>query len=139
MEKKNIKPLGREAKILIVDDDGGVRDFLTRFLKRKDYEHIFSVATGEEGLEVITKEKDIQLVLLDVRLPDMNGIEVLRKITDISKDTDVIMITGSSSFRRRHSLTTLCAIFATVIAPRGGNDGRIQKSDAGVCLKTPLR
>jgi len=94
VEKKNIKPLGREAKILIVDDDGGVRDFLTRFLKRKDYEHIFSVATGEEGLEVITKEKDIQLVLLDVRLPDMNGIEVLRKITDISKDTDVIMITG---------------------------------------------
>jgi two-component system response regulator AtoC len=94
MEKKSIAQLSKETNILIVDDDKGVRDFLTRFFKGKGYERISCVATGGEALEKIKKEKDIKLLLLDVRLPDINGIEVLRKIVEINKDTEIIMITG---------------------------------------------
>jgi DNA-binding NtrC family response regulator len=83
----------KEDKILIIDDDYSVRDFLERFFKQKGYQRVQSAAGGQEGLEIIKKE-DIKLVLLDVKLPGMNGIEVLRKIKEIKKDTGVIMITG---------------------------------------------
>jgi len=80
-------------KILIVDDDESVNNFLVKFLQRKGYAAVQSVGTGKEALEVIKKE-DIKLVLLDIKLPDMNGIEILRKIKEVKKDIDVIMITG---------------------------------------------
>ncbi len=80
-------------KVLIVDDDESVNNFLVKFLQRKGYAAVQSVGTGKEALEVIKKE-DIKLVLLDIKLPDMNGIEILGKIKEIKKDVDVIMITG---------------------------------------------
>jgi two-component system response regulator (stage 0 sporulation protein F) len=83
----------KETKILIVDDDQAVRDFLKRFLKTKGYLDIQAVKTGEEALKIIEKE-NINLVLLDVRLPGMDGVEVLRKIKEINKDIGVIMITA---------------------------------------------
>ncbi len=84
---------GRESKILIVDDDKSVSNFLGRFLKQKGYLSVQSVSTGQEALDIIKKE-DIALVLLDIKLPDMNGIDVLRKIKETEKDTVIIMITG---------------------------------------------
>ena len=82
-----------EAKVLIVDDDKSVTNFLERFLKQKGYLWVQSVKAGQEALDIIKKE-DIKLVLLDIKLPGIDGIEVLRKIKGIKKDTDVIMITG---------------------------------------------
>ncbi len=84
---------GRESKILIVDDDKSVSNFLERFLKQKGYLSVQSVNTGQEALDIIKKE-DIRLVLLDIKLPGMNGIDVLRKIKEMEKDTVIIMITG---------------------------------------------
>lgn len=83
----------KEAKVLIVDDDKSVRDFLARFLKHKGYTSVISVSTGQEALEII-KKGDIKLALLDIKLPDMDGIEVLRKIKELKKETNVVMITG---------------------------------------------
>lgn len=83
----------KESKVLIVDDDKSVSNFLERFLKQKDYLWVQSVKTGEEALDIIKKE-DIRLVLLDIKLPGIDGIEVLRRIKKLKKDTDVIMITG---------------------------------------------
>lgn len=81
-------------KILVVDDDRGVRYFLEKFLKGKGFKRVKSVRTGEEALKIIEKE-DIKLVLLDIKLPGMDGVEVLRKIKELKKDkTGVIMITG---------------------------------------------
>lgn len=84
---------GIKNKILIVDDDESVNNFLMKFLRSKGYVSIQSAASGKDALEVIKKE-DIKLVLLDIKLPDMNGIEILRKIKEIKKDINVIMITG---------------------------------------------
>jgi DNA-binding response OmpR family regulator len=83
----------KESKILIVDDDKNVTFFLEEFLKQKGYAQIQIVATGEEALKAI-QEDNIKLVLLDIRLPDIDGVEVLRKIKRINKDISVIMITA---------------------------------------------
>ena len=79
--------------ILIVDDDNTVRDFLRRYLRQKGFIRLFSVGSGEEAIELLKKE-DIKLVFLDVKMPGLNGIDVLRRIKKIAKETGVIMITG---------------------------------------------
>ncbi|MEK6732488.1 MAG: response regulator [Candidatus Omnitrophota bacterium] len=83
----------KENKILIADDDENVRFFLEKFLKQKGYSQIHSVATGEEALKAVEKD-NIKLVLLDIRLLDMDGIDVLRKIKKMNKNISVIMITA---------------------------------------------
>jgi CheY-like chemotaxis protein len=79
------------AKILVVDDQDDVRKTLRRFLLSLGHDVI--VATnGEEALEKIQEEPAI--VLLDYVMPGENGIEVLKKIKEISPSTGVIMVTG---------------------------------------------
>ncbi len=88
-----LEGIGKEGSVLICDDDKSVNNFLERFLKQKGYLSIQSVGTGQAAIEIIKKE-DIKLVLLDIKLPDMDGIETLKKIKEIKKDMNVIMITG---------------------------------------------
>src|SRR5215470_4372024 len=77
--------------VLIVDDDEGMRDTLNAILKR-EY-RVLRVATGEAALPVLTRE-DVDLVLLDVRLPGISGFEVLRIIKENYSLTEVIMISA---------------------------------------------
>jgi DNA-binding NtrC family response regulator len=79
------------AKILVVDDQDDVRKVLKRFLLSIGHDVIMAT-NGEEALEKIQEEPTI--VLLDFAMPGENGIEVLRKIKEISPSTDVIMVTG---------------------------------------------
>ncbi|MCM8800542.1 MAG: response regulator [Candidatus Omnitrophica bacterium] len=85
----------KESKILIVDDDNIVRDFLRKFLSSKGFTQLESASTGQEALKIIEEKKqNIKLVLLDIRLPDINGVDLLRRIKEINKDIGVIMITA---------------------------------------------
>src|SRR5215472_3171422 len=77
--------------VLIVDDDEGMRDTLTAILKR-DY-RVLRVASGEAALPVLNRE-DIDLVLLDVRLPGISGFEVLRIVKENYSLIEVIMISA---------------------------------------------
>ncbi len=77
--------------VLVVDDDEGMRDTLTAILKR-DY-RVLRVATGEAALPILNRE-DVDLVLLDVRLPGISGFEVLRIIKENYSLIEVIMISA---------------------------------------------
>jgi DNA-binding NtrC family response regulator len=77
--------------VLIVDDDEGMRDTLTAILKR-EY-RVLRVASGEAGLAVLNKD-DVDLVLLDVRLPGISGFEVLRIVKENYSLIEVIMISA---------------------------------------------
>ena len=79
------------AKILVVDDEEHIRKLLKRFLLSLGHDVIVA-ANGEEALEGILEEP--RIVLLDYKMPEENGIEVLQKIKEISPSTDVIMVTG---------------------------------------------
>jgi len=82
----------KKGKILIVDDDPAVSNFLERFLTKKSYQ-VSTAKNGAEAIE-ITKKESPQLILLDIRLPEINGIEVLKEIKKINPAIGVIMITA---------------------------------------------
>src|SRR6202008_702858 len=77
--------------VLVVDDDEGMRDTLTAILKR-EY-RVLRGATGEAALPILNKE-DVDLVLLDVRLPGISGFEVLRIVKENYSLVEVIMISA---------------------------------------------
>ena len=83
----------RKAKILICDDDPDVRDLLLRFLKKKGYTNIREAKTGEEVV-LMVKEEIPNLILLDLRLPGIDGREALLKIKEIDENIPVIIITA---------------------------------------------
>src|SRR5438477_1294112 len=77
--------------VLIVDDDAGMGDTLTAILKR-DY-RVLRVSSGEAALPVLNRE-DVDLILLDVRLPGISGFEVLRIVKENYSLIEVIMISA---------------------------------------------
>src|SRR4029077_5812754 len=83
----NAKP----KTVLIVDDDEGMRDTLTAILKR-EY-RILRAPSGEAALPILNRE-DIDLMLLDVRLPGISGFEVLRIVKENYGLVEVIMISA---------------------------------------------
>jgi len=82
-------------RVLIVDDEELIRISLQKAATEEGYE-VFLAGNGKEGLSFVDKV-DLDLVLLDLRLPDINGIEVLKKIKEIDEDLLVIIITGYAS------------------------------------------
>lgn len=83
----------RVSKILIVDDEKSIRDFLSTFLKKEGYTIVDTASTGEEAIEKI-KQDSPRLVLLDIKLPEMDGLDVLRAIKKIDTRIGVVMITA---------------------------------------------
>ncbi|MBN1224058.1 MAG: sigma-54-dependent Fis family transcriptional regulator [Candidatus Aminicenantes bacterium] len=82
-------------KILVIDDEAGIRSSLKGILEDEGYE-VKATATGEKGLGLM-KEDNFDLVFLDILLPEMNGIEVLEKITSAEEETQVVIITAHGS------------------------------------------
>ena len=79
-------------KILLIDDDEGLIHFLSRFFERKGY----SVATCADGPCAIEKigAKDFDLILLDYKMPELNGLDTLNAIKEIEVKTPVILMTA---------------------------------------------
>lgn len=84
--------MGESARILIVDDDENIRKVLTTILEDEGY-IIESVDTGKKAIER-TKRKAYNLALIDIRLPDMEGIELLTRMKDTTPKMRKIIITG---------------------------------------------
>ena len=81
-----------QAKILAIDDEKNIRHLIRNELTLEGF-GVTTAKSGEEGLKLID-ERNFDVVLLDIRLPKMNGIEVLRNLRQKSPQTQVIMITG---------------------------------------------
>src|SRR6266700_3695366 len=80
------------VNLLLIEDEVDVADVLARAF-REDGHNTVIAYTGEEGLTLLGRERP-DAVLLDIRLPKMNGIEVLRRIRAIDQALPVIVITG---------------------------------------------
>lgn len=82
-------------KILIVDDDQGIRFFLEEALTKKGYK-VDSVASAEEALSKV-KQDAFNLILLDVRLPGMSGLDAIKKLRELDPSAPIIIMTAHGS------------------------------------------
>jgi len=80
-------------KIMIVDDEYLIRYSLASVFRDPSTE-VVAVADGKAAFEAIQREQ-VDLCFLDIQLPDMNGLEIMRKFRDISPWTRIVIITGS--------------------------------------------
>jgi two-component system nitrogen regulation response regulator NtrX len=80
------------SKILVIDDEKSIRTTLQEILRYENYE-VDLASSGPEGLEMFALNK-YDIVLCDIKMPEMDGLEVLEKIFEKASDTQVIMISG---------------------------------------------
>lgn len=80
------------ATLVIVDDEPGIVDEVKTFFEEEGH-RVYSADTGEDGIRLIQKIKP-DLVLLDIKLPDISGLRVLESVKQTSPKTRTIVITG---------------------------------------------
>ncbi|MBI4589552.1 MAG: response regulator [Candidatus Rokubacteria bacterium] len=79
-------------RVLVVDDEPETRDLLAEYLERKGFE-VLQADGGEEALRRVAEFRP-QVVLLDIRMPGLDGVETLRRIKALAQETPVIMVSG---------------------------------------------
>lgn len=84
-----------QKKILVVDDRHEVLEFVTEMLELFEYQSI-TADSGEKALEVFNSDanSDIRLVITDINMPGISGIELTRRLKDLRKSLPVIVMTG---------------------------------------------
>jgi two-component system, NtrC family, response regulator HydG len=80
------------ARVLVIDDDPGVRESMARMLRSAGYT-VQAVASGDEGFE-LARTDGFDVILSDMRMPGLSGIDVLRKLRDVRVDASFIVMTG---------------------------------------------
>lgn len=86
------------VKVLIVDDDEYVVYFLSRFLEEEGYK-IKTAPNGRIGLDILGREK-FEIVLLDIRMPVLDGLDTMKEIKLLKPEPVVIVFTGERSHDR---------------------------------------
>lgn len=110
--KANSQTMANRA--LVIDDDKVSLDLLTFQLKSEGFE-VETAQTGKEGLES-AKSNDFDVILTDLNLPDINGIEMVRQSKEISPETEIIMVTGDDSAEKAIEATRVGA-FGYIVKP----------------------
>jgi two-component system response regulator AtoC len=80
------------TRILVIDDEPAILESLNMFLTEKGYE-VYTAETGAKGLEIFS-QKLFQVVIMDIRLPDCNGLDILQTMIEKKKSSKIIMITA---------------------------------------------
>jgi DNA-binding NtrC family response regulator len=87
--------MNRKIRVLVVDDDSLLRKLVTQQLIRSDFDAAPS-ASGQEAMEIL-RESDYDVVLLDIMMPDLSGLDALREIRKFEDPPEVIMLTADTS------------------------------------------
>lgn len=98
----------RKAKILIIDDEENIRKSLRMILEYEGYS-LLEAGDGEDGLQRIEESAGIDLVLLDIRLPGRDGMDILKDIKSRPYSPEVIMISGQGTIQTAVEATKLGA------------------------------
>jgi CheY-like chemotaxis protein len=85
--------LDNKIKVFVVDDEEDTREYIKSHFKRRGY-LMFTAGSAEEALPII-KEENPNIMLLDMNLPKMNGIELLKLVRQFNPTVKVILVSGS--------------------------------------------
>jgi DNA-binding response OmpR family regulator len=83
------------AKILVIDDEQSIRNLLDTILRRKGYDVVLA-DSGRKGLELFRRERP-DVIVLDLKMPEMDGLTVLRQIKNLDPGKPVIILTGAGT------------------------------------------
>jgi CheY-like chemotaxis protein len=98
MEEELRKSPSEKAAIVVVDDDPANRRLMTGILELDGY-RAYPMSSGEEGLDWIKRHPDgFDLLVTDVRMPGMNGLELATLVREIMPDVKILFVTGFSDF-----------------------------------------
>jgi two-component system nitrogen regulation response regulator NtrX len=97
-----------KAKILVVDDEENIRKSLKMILEYEDYQFL-EASSGEEALSLIEEIFDLDLILLDIKLPGKDGLEVLTEVKKRPYSPEIIMISGQGTIQTAVEATKLGA------------------------------
>jgi two-component system, OmpR family, response regulator len=93
------------AKILVIDDEQGIRNLLDTLLSRKGYDVVLA-DSGRKGLELFRRERP-DVVVLDLKMPEMDGLTVLRQIHSLEPEKPVIILTGAGTAEAEQQVRAL--------------------------------
>jgi two-component system, NtrC family, nitrogen regulation response regulator NtrX len=97
-----------KSRILVIDDEAAIRDSLRMILEYEGYEFV-GAATGQDGLAMVERENP-DLVFLDIKMPGMDGLEVLQRIKAANETVPVVMISGHATVTTAVDATKLGAL-----------------------------
>ena len=83
------------AKILVIDDEQGIRDLLHTLLSRKGYDVVVA-ENGRKGLDLFRRERP-DVIVLDLKMPVMDGLAVLQEVRNLNPSQPVIILTGAAT------------------------------------------
>ena len=92
-------------KILVIDDEQGIRNLLDTLFRRKGYDVILS-ANGQKGLELFRREQP-DVIVLDLKMPGMDGLTVLQQIRSLDPKKPVIILTGAGTSETEQQVRAL--------------------------------
>lgn len=95
LSPNNNNTTSENAHILVVDDEGAIRYSVSKTLQRVGY-RVSEASSAEEAIEFI-QNQDFDVVLTDIRMPGIDGVELLRQIKEKAPDSSVILMTGYAS------------------------------------------
>ena len=96
------------TRVLVIDDNPDVVDILVTCLRGEGY-GMLSALTSDEGLKLVILSRP-DLVLLDILMPGLNGVDVLKRIRSIAPTTKVIIVTGNADLRLAREALELGAL-----------------------------
>jgi len=82
--------------ILVVDDNAGIREAVEKILEKEETYTVFTASNGEEAVKIL-QQNTIAVLLTDLRMPKVDGLELLKIAKTISEDIEVILITGHAT------------------------------------------
>lgn len=83
------------AKVLVIDDEQGIRSLLDTLLSRKGYDVVLADG-GRKGLELFRRERP-DVIVLDLNMPEMDGVAFLQQVRSLNPDQPVIILTGAGT------------------------------------------
>ena len=89
-------------KILVVDDEPAIVKILKTFFTKAGFE-VIDIVGGEKALEVLNSNIDFDMLIVDMKMPKVRGIDILKKMKDLNRQQPVIILSGSIDMKRHEN------------------------------------